>query len=160
MAKSFGLAGLRLGWLACKRRDTLEKVLSFKDYLSICNNAAGEALSSIALRHKEKFITPNIAKIVKNQQLFGDFARKNSDLIGFHAPKAGSTALIELKTRLSAYEYSEKLVSETGIMLLPSEMFDYGSRHARIGFGRENLPEVLSVLQDYINRTPQLAKHK
>ncbi len=156
-AKSFGLAGLRLGWLAGKRRDVLEKALSFKDYLSICNNAAGEVLACIALCRKEKFIAPNIAKIVKNQRLFGEFARKNSRLIGFHPAKSGSTALIELKSALSAYDYGEKLVTETGIMLVPSEMFDYGCGHARIGFGRENLPEVLAVWQDYIDRTPELA---
>ena len=158
MAKSFGLAGLRFGWAVSRRSDVLEKILAFKDYLSICNNAAGEVLSSIALRHKDKFIAPNLAKIIRNQQLFAAFAQKNNRVIGFKPAKASSTALVELKSTLSAYDYSEKLVSETGIMLVPSEMFDYGERHARIGFGRENLPRILPIWQNFIDSHPELAE--
>ncbi|MDR2010315.1 MAG: aminotransferase class I/II-fold pyridoxal phosphate-dependent enzyme [Bacteroidales bacterium] len=151
MAKSFGLAGLRLGWIATKRHDLIEKIVSFKDYLTICNNAAGEVLSYIALKHKEKFIEPNIEKIVRNKHIFMNFVNHNSDLLEFSETKAGSTALVKLKIHCSAYKYSEKLVKETGIMLVPSEMFEYGDKHVRIGFGRENFPEILNVWQKLIN---------
>lgn len=147
MAKSFGLAGLRLGWIATKRNDLIKKILSFKDYLTICNNAAGEVLSAIAINHKEKFINPNIDKIIKNKKLFESFVNKNSNLLSFNSPKAGSTALVKFNIKTSAYEYSEQMVKNTGIMLVPSEMFDYGTKHARIGFGRENFPEILEVWQ-------------
>jgi len=29
------------------------------------------------------------------------------------------------------------------VMLLPSSVFSYGTRHIRIGFGRDDLPEVI-----------------
>lgn len=151
MAKSFGLAGLRLGWLAGKRRDILQRVLSFKDYLSICNNAAGEVLASITLKNSELFLEPNIEKIVRNQKIFADFAARNKGLLSFTPTKAGSTALIGLKNIESAFAYSETLVREAGIMLVPSEMFDYGDKHVRIGFGRANMPEALKVWQQYID---------
>ena len=37
-------------------------------------------------------------------------------------------------------------------MLVPSRMFDYGNRHVRIGFGREDFPEVLARFGDYLHR--------
>jgi aspartate/methionine/tyrosine aminotransferase len=151
MAKSFGLAGLRLGWIATKRHDLIDKIVSFKDYLTICNNAAGEVLSGIALNHKEKFIEPNIRKIIENKQRFRNFVNQNSDLLEFSNTKAGSTALIKLKINFSAYEYCENIVKETGIMLVPSEMFEYGNKHVRIGFGRENFPEILKAWQKFID---------
>lgn len=157
LAKSFGLAGLRFGWAASRRRDVLQKILAFKDYLSICSNAAGEVLAGIALRHKEKFIAPNLQKIIRNQRLFMEFSRKNPSLLNFRPTRASSTALVELKSPVSASEYCEKLVQDTGIMLLPSEMFDYGSRHVRLGFGRENLPEILPGWQEFIDRHPELS---
>jgi len=160
MAKTFGMAGVRLGWAAGKRKDLLEKLLGFKDYLTICNNGPGEVLSTIALRHKEKFAGPNIAKITANQRLFDEFARRNSNCITFHMPRAGSTALVGLKTPVSAFQYSEKLLREAGIMLLPSEMFDYGDKHVRIGFGRASMPDVLPVWQAFIDGHPELAGRK
>ncbi len=150
MAKSFGLAGMRFGWLATKRTDILSDVLAFKDYLSICNNAAGEVLTCIALNHKHKFIQPNIQKIISNKDLFKSFVAENSELLEFGDTNACSTALVKLKIKESAYTYCEKLVSSRGIMMIPSEMFDYGNSHVRIGFGRENFAEVLNVWGDFI----------
>ncbi|HNQ67296.1 MAG TPA: aminotransferase class I/II-fold pyridoxal phosphate-dependent enzyme [Bacteroidales bacterium] len=151
MAKSFGLAGLRFGWVTSHRADILKKMVSFKDYLSICNNAAGEVLTYIALNHKDNFINHNIKKIVKNKKLFSEFVRRNSDLIEFVEPVAGSTALAKLNIDCPSLDYCEKLVSKTGIMMVPGEMFDYGDSYVRIGFGRENFDEVLKIWESYIN---------
>ena len=36
-SKTFGLAGLRMGWLVSQDRVVIQKVIAFKDYLSICS---------------------------------------------------------------------------------------------------------------------------
>ncbi len=152
MAKSFGLGGLRIGWLASQNQDILLKVESFKDYLSICNSATSEILSTITLNNAEHFIQPNIEKIKKNISIFQDFATKNEHFLDFPMPNSGSTAFVKLKIKEKAMDFAERLVQDTGIMLLPSETFEYGSKHARIGFGRANFEEILGVFDEYINR--------
>lgn len=152
MAKSFGLAGLRMGWLASHNKEILEKVLAFKDYLTICNSPISEVLSFIALNHKEKFIQPNLQKISSNITAFEKFVATHSDTFSFSKPKGGSTAFVRLTNGETAIGFSERAVKEAGIMLLPSEMFDYGAKHLRIGFGRENMPEVLNELEKYLSR--------
>lgn len=150
MAKSFGLAGLRVGWLATQRKDILHKVLSFKDYLSICNNAAGEVLTKIALANKEKFICPNIIKIIENRKLFAKFAFRNKEFVKYNHPCAGSTAFVKLNIDVTSLNYCENLVEKTGVMMVPSEMFSYGNKHVRIGFGRKNFSESLAEWEKYI----------
>ena len=152
MAKSFGLAGLRLGWIATRNTKILEEVMAYKDYLTICNNAMSEVLSLIAINHKEKFIPHNILKIKSNVDHFTKFQAAHENVFDFVRPKGGSTAFIKLKTKESALDYSERLVKEAGVMLLPSEMFDYGSRFARIGFGRKNMPEALAAWEGFIRK--------
>jgi len=39
MSKAFGLAGLRIGWIAARDREMLGRLMSFKHYLTICNSA-------------------------------------------------------------------------------------------------------------------------
>lgn len=151
MSKSFGLAGLRIGWLASKNKAILAKVEAFKDYLSICNSCPSEILASIALNNHQQFITPNNEKIKLNIKYFEEFAQRNKDLIEFNIPRGGSTAFIRLKIPKTAMEYAGNLFKQTGIMLLPSETFNYGTHFARIGFGRRNLPEILSVWEAYLN---------
>ena len=48
--------------------------------------------------------------------------------------------------------FCERLLEDTGIMLVPSSMFDYGKNHVRIGFGREDLAEAVERFSSYINR--------
>ncbi len=36
-------------------------------------------------------------------------------------------------------------------MLAPSRIFDFGDQHVRIGFGREDLPDVLDRFGEYLD---------
>ncbi|MFA8342823.1 MAG: aminotransferase class I/II-fold pyridoxal phosphate-dependent enzyme [Rhodothermaceae bacterium] len=151
MAKTFGLAGLRIGWVASQDTALLEKIVSYKDYLTICNSAPSEILSAIALNHSNDFIKPNLEKIEKNISLFSKFILDFNSIFNFIMPKAGSTGFVKLHIKEPAFEFSEKLVKDTGIMTIPSELFEYGDKHIRIGFGRENFPEIIEILSSYIS---------
>jgi aspartate/methionine/tyrosine aminotransferase len=149
-AKTFGLAGLRLGWLTSQNVQILDKVEAYKDYLSICNSATSEILGTIALNNAEKFIQPNIEKIKSNIQIFTHFCERNANFVEFLKPNSGSTAFVWLNIKGSTLAYADHLVETTGIMLLPAETFEYGTKHVRIGFGRANFEEILSVWEKYI----------
>jgi aspartate/methionine/tyrosine aminotransferase len=151
-AKTFGLAGLRLGWLTSKNKEILKKVESFKDYLSICSSATSEILATISLNNIEQFLQPNIQKIRTNVLLFEQFCNRNTDLFYFIKPNSGSTAFVKLITNKPAMDFAEKLVKDTGIMLLPSETFDFGDNYLRIGFGRENMSTVLELFENYLTK--------
>jgi aspartate/methionine/tyrosine aminotransferase len=125
-------------------------VEAFKDYLSICNSATSEVLSTIALRHPAAFVSPNLEKIKRNMGIFQAFCDRHPQFVEFPVPNSGSMAFVRLKIKGTAMDFAERLVQDTGIMLLPSETFEYGSKHARIGFGREKLSEILEVLEAYL----------
>ena len=149
-SKTFGLAGVRIGWLTSKDKAFLQKVENFKDYLSICSSAPSEILATIALNNLDYFLKRNLNKIQQNIVLFSSFQNKYSHLFDFAPPSTSSTAFIKLHLNQSAEDFAQKLVEETGIMILPSEAFEYGNTHARIGFGRESFPEVLAVLEGFL----------
>ncbi len=151
-AKTFGMGGLRLGWLTSQNNKILDKVESFKDYLSICSSAPSEILGTIALNNMDEFVRPNLEKIKTNIQIFKKFSERNGHFLDFPEPNSGSTAFVKLKIKEDAMVFAEKLVQKTGIMLLPSETFEYGTKHARIGFGRENLPEILGIFEKFIKK--------
>lgn len=151
MAKSFGLAGLRIGWVATHNLQLLHKMQQMKDYLTICNSAPSEILSMIALNNSEQFIEVNLRKIRKNRNLFNDFVNHNRNIFSeYKEPVAGSTAFVKLNLSAAGnfnntLEYTDYIVRQYGIMLIPSEMFEYESGYLRVGFGRENMPEALAA---------------
>jgi aspartate/methionine/tyrosine aminotransferase len=100
----------------------------------------------------DQFVGPNLEKIKSNLLLFEKFHNRHPDFFDFLKPNSGSTAFIKLKINESAMDFAENLVQNTGIMLLPSETFEYGNSHARIGFGRENMGVVLEILENYLDK--------
>lgn len=145
-SKSFGMAGLRIGWLVAQDLGFLNRVVAFKDFLSICSSSPSEILALIALHHSDHFIFHNLKKIRRNIELFQQFAAEQPLIASFVAPQAGSTAFVRINISITALEFSNQLVEQTGIMTVPAEMFDCNERYIRIGFGRANFSEVLEIL--------------
>ena len=151
MSKTFGLAGLRIGWLITKDKDLYQKMASFKDYTTICSSAPSEILALIALKNGDKIIKKHLARIRKNLAILDAFFKRNETLFSWVRPKAGTICFPRLITNNDSFEFCETLVKKTGIMLLPSTVYDYGNKHFRIGFGRDNFPEALAKFESFIS---------
>jgi aspartate/methionine/tyrosine aminotransferase len=152
MSKTFGLAGARIGWLVTKDKNLYTKMAAFKDYTTICSSAPSEILSIIALRSKEKIIGRHLARIERNLVLLDAFFEEFNDRFEWIKPQAGTIAFPRLKGTIKASDFCQKVVQEANILLLPSTVYDYGNEHFRLGFGRENMPEVLEIFRDYLKK--------
>lgn len=153
MSKTFGMAGVRIGWLVTKDRELYGRMVTFKDYLTICSSAPSEILSLIALRNREQIIGKYLARINTNLTVLDKFFQKYAKLFSWVKPKAGTICFPRLLFNEPALQFCERVVREAGIMLLPSTVYDYGNQHIRIGYGRENMPEVLGEFEEYIDET-------
>ena len=71
-------------------------------------------------------------------------------LPSFTPPKAGSTSFVPLDIKTSSLAFSNQMVEKTGIMTVPSEMFNHRGKYIRVGFGRANFPEMLEILGQYL----------
>lgn len=150
LSKSFGLAGLRLGWLATRQAKILEPISRFKDYTTICNSAPSEILGIMALRNRDTIVAGHLARVKKNIANLAEFIQQHDDFFSWHPPRAGSICFPKMSSVGSTAVFCRQLLENTGIMLLPSRMFDYGDQHVRIGLGRDNLGDVLTRLDDYL----------
>jgi aspartate/methionine/tyrosine aminotransferase len=147
LSKTYGMAGLRIGWIATRDTALYQQMLTLKDYTTICNSAPSEFLSCIALRHREAIAERNLGIIRANLDRLDEFFARHSEVFAWKRPKAGSTAFPRLKGGLSSAAFCREAVEKQGVMLLPSTCFDYGDAHLRIGFGRRNMPEALERLE-------------
>lgn len=152
MSKTFGLAGVRIGWVITKDKELMAKMAAIKDYTTICSSAPSEILSIMALRSKEKIINNHLIRINRNLRLLDDFFNDYKGRFQWVRPKAGTIAFPKLKFEMDSSEFCQKAVKEASIMILPSTVYDYDNRHFRLGFGRENMPEALSKLKEYLNK--------
>ncbi|MCP4761470.1 MAG: aminotransferase class I/II-fold pyridoxal phosphate-dependent enzyme [archaeon] len=150
LSKTYGLAGLRIGWLALKDRDLYQQISSYKDYTTICCSAPSEFLATLALQNKEKITKRNLSIIKSNLEHISKFFSKYSDIFECSWPMAGSIMFPKIKIQKDIKLLCEDIAEKAGVLLLPGDLFDYDNKHFRMGFGRKNLPEVLGKLEDYI----------
>jgi len=151
LSKAYGLAGLRLGWIATHDPFLHQQLGAFKDYLTICAPAPSEFLGALAARHAETLIRRSRARLVANLDHLEAFFDRHPGHFRWRRPRAGSTAFPRYLPG-GAEAFCDDLVRETGIMLVPSTKFDYGDAHLRFGYGRADLPEVLGELEAYLRQ--------
>jgi aspartate/methionine/tyrosine aminotransferase len=149
MSKTYGLPGLRLGWLASKDHAILQRCLEFKYYTTICSSAPSEFLAALALRHREVLVQRNREIVHRNLPLLDAFLQKRSDLFSWVKPDASPIGFVHFKPEENVHAFCEQVVRESGVLLLPGTVYDQ-PRHIRFGYGRINMPEALDRLDSYL----------
>jgi len=150
MSKTYGLAGLRIGWIATHNQEVHQAMAAFKDFTSICNSAPSEFLATLALRKRDKIVQRNRAIIAANIEVCNRFFSNHTNLFNWTAPKGGSTAFPSLKQAVDVEEFCLDLINQQGVLLLPSTCFDYGNKNFWIGLGWKTLPECIDKLDCYL----------
>ena len=157
MSKSYGLPGLRIGWVACQDHKILSAMERMKHYLSICNSGPSERLALIALKNRSKLLLRNCAIIDENLPKWGAFFARYPDLFDWETPQASCMAYPRYKGTEGVEEFARRLVEEAGVLVLPSTIYasDLGpvpQDRFRIGLGRRGLDEGLAAMDAHIQR--------
>lgn len=150
MSKAYGLAGLRIGWLATRDASFLARVKNSKHYLSICNSAPSEILALIALRNFKGLIDRNLTIIKENLAKLEIFFVKYANLFSWHAPQAGCTGFVKLLIDEPIDTFVQELLAKAGILLLPGTAYDYVGPYFRLGFARKSMPKALLHFEHFI----------
>ena len=149
VSKTYGLPGLRLGWLASRDRDALARIVDLKHYTTICSSAPSELLSAVALRHRDELAERNRGIVLTNLPLLDAFFGRQSSAISWTRPSAGPIGFARIHGHDDTTAVCERLVADTGVLLLPGVVYDE-PQHVRIGFGRASLPDVLPRFERWL----------
>lgn len=149
MSKAYALAGLRVGWIACRNAELMKRLAAFRDYTTICNSAPSEILALIALRAKETVLSRSRGIVTGNLTRLDRFFADWSDEFAWTRPRAGSVAFPRLTGSVSIDDFAAELIEREGVLLLPGSLFGHSGNHFRLGFGRRDLPEALAGLERF-----------
>jgi aspartate/methionine/tyrosine aminotransferase len=157
MSKSYGLPGLRIGWLACRDPAVLLQFERYKHFLSICNSAPSEVLAEIALKARETILDRNRGIVQKNIGMLNEFFAEFPTLFDWREPDGSCVAFVRYKGADGVENFTRELVEEVGVLLLPSSVYrsELGpvpQDRFRIGFGRSAMDIGLSVMREWLIR--------
>jgi aspartate/methionine/tyrosine aminotransferase len=150
-SKTYGLAGLRIGWIATKNKEIYERMAGLKDYTTICNSAPSEFLAEVAMRNRHKLVERNLGIIKDNLTIMDDFFTRHSDWFSWVRPQGGSMAFPCL-LKGDVEKFCDELVNKAGVLLLPGSVYDDSHNHFRLGLGRKNLPQAVEKLEEFLKK--------
>jgi aspartate/methionine/tyrosine aminotransferase len=154
LSKTYGLPGLRTGWLIVPDEAIRQNILNWKFYTSICPPAPSEFLAMAAWRVRDKIRLKNIAQIEHNLGLAEAFFSRWPALFVWRRPLAGSTALVGMNVS-SVLDYAIKLAREAGILIHPATTLGANDQMMRMGFGRAAFGEALAKFEAYLQQEQQ-----
>jgi aspartate/methionine/tyrosine aminotransferase len=154
VSKSYGLPGLRIGWLATHDQELRRAVIDLKQYTTICSSAPSEQLSALALRHRGELLARNLGIVGRNLIVLDDFLQRHSETFEWVRPQASAIGFARVSGLGDVDELCRRLAA-AGVLLLPGSVYDEPD-HVRLGFGRANLPEALALLEEALNEVTPL----
>jgi aspartate/methionine/tyrosine aminotransferase len=157
MSKSYGLPGLRVGWIACQDGQVLSGMERLKHYLSICNSGPSERLALIAVKNRERILARNCAILDENLPKWNAFFARYPHLFEWQRPDGSCMAFPRYLGDDGVETFAKRLVEEDGVLLLPSTIYasdlaDTPHGRFRLGFGRRSLDEGLAAMEAHLRK--------
>ena len=150
LSKTYGLPGIRTGWMITQDEVLFEKFLAAKEQIMICNSVIDEEIAFRYLQMKEKYLPAIKSKIVKHFEIVKHWIAQESKM-EWVEPSGGVVCFprIKLDSKVDVNRFYQILNDKYGTFVGPGHWFEMDRRFMRIGYGwpkTEELKEGLAAI--------------
>lgn len=137
LSKSFGLPGLRIGWIAGPQ-EIVEKAWFYHDYLSTTVTTFSDMLATRALQPemRNRIFRRNREIVRQNLETFTGWVQSHKGVLSFTPPQAGCFAFVRFDLPVSSWDLVMDMVKKDSVFVIPGSCFGI-ERHLRMNFGVE-----------------------
>jgi len=135
MSKTYGLPGLRIGWLTCRDDGLLETLLAAKEQILICGAVLEEELAARVLERRSEILPLVRAKTERHLSIVRDWINDH-ECFEWVEPQAGVVGFPRLRPELDVDVdlFYRALLEQHGTYVGPGHWFDQDRRFFRLGF--------------------------
>jgi aspartate/methionine/tyrosine aminotransferase len=158
LSKAFGAPGIRIGWLICRDKQLMHKLLAAKEQMILGNAVIDEAIAEHLLAQKASFLQPIHAHIRDNFGYMKQWMSEQS-FLEWVEPTAGVVCFPRLKAGLqfdSFSDFQNTLYRDYQTVVGYGHWFEQSERYFRIGFGYPTKDDLVEGLR---RLTLSLEKH-
>jgi aspartate/methionine/tyrosine aminotransferase len=135
MSKTYGLPGLRVGWLTCRDERLFETLLAAKEQIFICGPVLEEELAARVLERRSAALALVRAKTRRQLAIVSKWITGH-ELFEWVEPDAGVVCFprIRPEVEIDIGRFYRSLLEEHGTYVGPGRWFDQDPRFFRLGF--------------------------
>ncbi len=157
MSKSYGLPGLRVGWIACRDAGLVRQATGLKQMASLYLAAPSEVLAHVALGRREQLLARNRRIACDNLGVLDRFLETHAESFSWHRPDGGVTGYVHYHGNDGVEAFCARLALEAGTLVLPasvwrSSLCSLPTEYFRIGFGRLGTAEAIKTIASALHR--------
>ena len=146
MSKTYGLPGLRVGWLTCRDEALMETFLAAKEQIFITGAVIDEELTARVLERRH-IILPSIHERVASQLAVVRKWIEPNPTFEWVEPQAGAVCFLRIRTDVDIDRFYRVLFEEHGTYVGGGHWFDQDRRFFRLGFAWPTTEELARGLR-------------
>ncbi|MBS1838724.1 MAG: pyridoxal phosphate-dependent aminotransferase, partial [Actinobacteria bacterium] len=135
MSKTYGLPGLRSGWIVTGDHDLQERLLAAKEQVVICGSALDEQASAQVLRRRDEHLGRILTTIERRRSVLLAWSAEQ-DWLDVVEPVAGVVCFPRLRPGIvDDVDGWYRAINDDGTFVGEGHWFDTERRHFRLGYG-------------------------
>ena len=144
LSKTYGLPGLRLGWILTRHPELQERFLAAKEQIVICGSTLDEAAAAQVLARRQEHLARIGAEIDARREVLAAWMVEQGDWLEWVEPEGGVVCLPRLRAGVidDVDGFYRVLNEQHGTFVGEGHWFDTDRRHFRLGFGWPPVDEL------------------
>ena len=158
LCKSYGLPGLRIGWLVGEQK-ALAELAAYRDYLTLTHSMISDYVARLVLENerREKILSHNRTTIREGYRNFHDWLQDEDAPFTHRPPQAGPMCFVRYSSGVGSLDLAKRLQSEKSVLVVPGvQMGMEGYLRIATGVPRDYLHSGLDRFRDFMARPDSL----
>lgn len=143
LSKTYGLPGLRIGWVTCSDPELAETLLAAKEQILICGSAIDEEMAARVLQVKDRILPGIREKTARHLAIVRDWMA-GQEAFEWVEPRAGVVGMPRFRESVSVdvERFYTELLADHGTYVGPGHWFGQDKRSFRLGFAWPETDEL------------------
>lgn len=136
LSKTYGLPGIRVGWIICRDPQLMETFLAAKEQIHICGPVLDEEIAYRYLLQKDRYLQPIKVDIRQKFDIVRSWMQQQENFEWIE-PDGGAVCFPRMRQpeRVDIHKFYDILLKKYGTYTGPGHWFDMPRHYMRIGYG-------------------------
>ena len=136
MSKSYGIPGIRVGWIVNRDAKLMERFLAAKEQIGICGSIVDERIAEVALEQRDAWLS-TVARELEAARAIVEHGLARESRIEWVKPEGGCVCFprIRADAGIDIDAFYRTLQVDHATAVGPGHWFEQDRRFMRIGFG-------------------------